>query len=115
MSDLVPSTRYGSPSLVVSPRIARVLGRELSAIQASTAVDLARIEAAVQRRETATDGITAIAARAMQHVALVSQSEQSLALIVPQASGRLAAVADAHALAMAAVVMDTARALGRLV
>lgn len=108
----VPTT-YGS-GLQISPRVAKALGRELSHMHAGTAVDLARIDAAVQRREAVADGVTATAARAMQHVALVSQAEQQLALTIPHASGRLAAVADAHALAMTAIVMDTARALGRL-
>lgn len=112
MSDIQLPIHAGS---ALTPRTARVAGRMLANIQVGAMVDLARIDAAVQRREAATDGITAVTARAMQHVALVSQSEQSLALTVPNASGRLAAVADAHALAMTAVVMDTARALGRLV
>lgn len=115
MSNLVPTTSFGSAGTSLSPRVARALGRDLGSMQARTAIDVARIDAAVQRRETVTDGITAITARALQHVALVSQAEQQLALTVPHASGRLAAVADAHALAMTAIVMDTGRALGRLV
>ena len=99
----------------LSPRVARALGRDLATIQAGTSVDVARIDAAVLRRETVTDGITAITGRALQHVALVSQAEQQLAMTTPAASGRLAAVADAHALVMTGIVMETARALGRLV
>ena len=108
------STTYGQGA-GLSPRVARVLGRDLATIQAGLAVDVARIDAAVQRRETVTEGITAITGRALQHVALVSQAEQQLAMTTPAASGRLAAVADAHALAMTGIVMETARALGRLV
>lgn len=109
----VPST-YGSGSQI-SPRVAKALGRDLSRIQAGTSVDVARIDAAVQRRESVADGITAMTGRALQHVALVSAAEQQLALSTPAASGRLAAVADAHGLAMAELVMDTAWALRRLV
>lgn len=92
----------------------RALSRELANVQAGTAVQVARIQAAVQRHEAVADGITAVTGRALQHVAMVSQVEQQFAQTVPHASGRLAAVADAHALAMQATVIDTARALGRL-
>ena len=112
MSDIQLPTQAG---VALTPRTARVAGRVLGNIQVGAIIDLARIDAAVQRRETATDGTTAITARAMQHVALIAQSEQSLGLTVPGASGRLAAVADAHALAMTAIVIDTAHALKRLV
>jgi hypothetical protein len=97
-----------------SRSVSRSVAKSLATIQAGSTLDVARIEAAVQRRETVTDGITALTARALQHVAMVSQAEQNLAQAVPHASGRLAAIADAHALAMTSVVMDAARALGRL-
>ncbi len=105
----------GLPANGVSPRLARSLGYELSTVRARSSLDLARIEAAVASREALTDGVTSITARAMQHTAVVGQAEMSLALAVPQASGRLAALADSHAIAMTGIVMDTARALGRLV
>lgn len=116
MSQLIPAdVTTGSALAGLTPRSARTLGRQLAGIQAGAIVDAARIDAAVQRREVATDGVTAVTGRALQHVAMVSEAEQSLSQAVPHASGRLAAVADAHALAMTAIVMDTARALGRLV
>ncbi len=115
MSLPVQFTGYGNSSgSSLAPRTARALGRQLGGIAASAAVDVARIDAAVQRREAIADGITSVAGRAMQHVAMGSQAEQTFAQAVPHASGRLAAVADAHAIAMTSVVMDTARALGRL-
>lgn len=92
----------------------RKLSRALANVQASTAVQVARIGAAAQRHEAVADGLTAVTGRALQHVAMVSQAEQQLAQTVPHASGRLAAIADAHALAMQATVIDAARALGRL-
>ena len=92
----------------------RALSRALANVQAGTAVQIARIDAAAQRHEAVADGVTAVTSRALQHVAMVSQAEQQLAQTVPHASGRLAALADAHALAMQATVIDAARALGRL-
>lgn len=92
----------------------RALSRALADVQAGNAVQIARIDAAAQRHEAVADGVTAVTGRALQHVAMVSQAEQQLAQTVPHASGRLAAIADAHALAMQATVIDAARALGRL-
>lgn len=115
MSELIRTLDARPTGLSVGPRLARALGRELTTLHARAAVDVARIDAAVQRREVAADGVTTIAGRAMQHVALVSQAEQNLAQAVPHASGRLATIADTHALAMGSIVIDTARALERLV
>lgn len=106
--------RPGASITGLSRGTERQLSRALANVQARTAVDLARIESAAQRHEAVVDGVTAVTGRALQHVAMVSQAEQQLAQTVPHASGRLAAIADAHALAMQATVMDTARALGRL-
>lgn len=106
--------RSSQASYGLSTRSSRDLGRALSQVQASTAVDVARIDAAAQRHEAVADGVTSVTARAMQHVAVVAQAEQQMVLATPAASGRLAALADAHALAMTGIVMDTARALGRL-
>lgn len=92
----------------------RQLSRALAHVQAGNAVQIARIDAAAQRHSAVADGVTAVTGRALQHVAMVSQAEQQLAQTVPHASGRLAAVADAHALAMQATIIDAARALGRL-
>lgn len=92
----------------------RQLARALANVQAGTAVQIARIDAAAQRHEAVVDGVTAVTGRALQHAAMVSQAEQQLAQTVPHASGRLAAIGDAHALAMQATVIDVARALGRL-
>ena len=98
----------------LSNRSSRSLSRALADVHAGSAVQVARIEAAVARHESVVDGVTAIAGAAMRHVAMVSQAEQQLAQAVPMASGRLAAVADMHALAMTGIVMDAARALGRM-
>jgi hypothetical protein len=57
------------------------------------------------------DGLQAIAGRAMQGVALVSQLEQQLAQTVPIAASRLQAIGDIHALATADVTASAARRL----
>jgi hypothetical protein len=112
MSNLVP---MGSSAPVrLSPRSQRALGRQIATIQSRTAVDLAVIDAASQRWEGVVQGVTAVTGTAQQSVALVAQAEQSLAQAVPHAAPRLALLGDFHALAMTSIVMDTARALGRL-
>jgi hypothetical protein len=69
----------------------------------------ARIEAAADIQATRTDAIAYVARRGMQNVAMLSQLEQQLATLVPMASGRLAAIGDMAAVAIAEVVTDTAR------
>lgn len=105
---------YSSAAGMLPTRAERSLARSLASVRGTTTVQIARIDAAAQRHEAVVDGLTSVTARALQHAALVSQAEQSLAQSVPHASGRLAAIADVHALAMQATVMDAARALGRL-
>jgi hypothetical protein len=50
----------------------------------------------------------------MQDAALLSSLEQQLALSVPAASGRLAAIADVAAFALTEVVADTPSMLRRI-
>jgi hypothetical protein len=71
------------------------------------------VEAEAEVQVATVDAMSYVGRRAMQDVALVSQLEQQLALAVPMASGRLAAIADVTALALTDVVADTARKLRR--
>lgn len=92
-------------TFVPAVRTARVLGR----ISNDTTVATAVIRARAELEAAKIDGVSAIAAKAIQDVALLSQVEQSLAQAVPHASGRLATVADLAAVAMAGIVADSAR------
>lgn len=105
---------FGSAPSGLPARTSRALARQLAGIQASSAVQIARIEAAVQRHDTVMDGVTALTGRAQQHVVLVSGSEQQFALSCPTSSGRLALLGDQHALAMVAITMEARQALQRL-
>jgi hypothetical protein len=58
-------------------------------------------DARAEIEDAKVNAIAAVGMRAMQDVALLSQVEQSLAQTVPQASGRLATIADLAALSMA--------------
>jgi hypothetical protein len=105
MSDIQPYT-------VTS--LATRSGRQLARIDAMTAIREAHIEAEAQILAAKTDAANYVGGRAMQNVALLSQMEQHLALAVPQASGRLAAIADMTALTMSGIVSDAACRLRRI-
>jgi hypothetical protein len=78
---------------------------------ATVAVAITQAKAEVEGAKV--DGVSAVAARALQNVALLSQMEQSLAQAVPHASGRLATIADLASLALAGAVSDAAQRIGR--
>ncbi|MEI2775205.1 MAG: hypothetical protein V9G19_04390 [Tetrasphaera sp.] len=104
MSQLQPYT-----NILPTTRVTRTLTRLSTDTTISTAVIQAKAEVEAAR----VDGVSSVAAKAMQDVALLSQIEQSLAQAVPHASGRLATVADLAALSIAGVVADAARRIGR--
>lgn len=89
------------------------VSRALSRVSTETTISTAIIQAKVEVEAAKVDGVSAVAAKAMQDVALLSQIEQSLAQTVPHASGRLATVADLAAISIAGVVSDAARRIGR--
>lgn len=104
-SDLI---RYTSPGLV-SRRVSRGLAR----LDDHAVLGNAEIQTAAGLQAAKADALCAVAGRAMQDVALLSQMEQQLAQTVPLASGRLAAIADAAALSLTGIVADTASRLRR--
>lgn len=97
--------RVGSPSFTRT-------GRELSRLSQSTELAVADRMAVAQVECAALDAIQQVAGRAMQGVALVSQLEQHLSAIVPEAEHRLRAIGDIHALASAEVVSRAPRRMG---
>jgi hypothetical protein len=104
MSNLQP---YRPPAAV------RRTGRALVRLSNETSYAVSVTDARAEIEEAKVNGIAAVGIRAMQDVALLSQVEQSLAQTVPQASGRLATIADLAALSMADVVANAARRIGR--
>lgn len=95
-------------SLSPAARTSRALAR--LSCETTLASSLAQAKAEVEAAKI--DGVAAVAGKAMQDVALLSQMEQSLAQAVPHASGRLATVADLAAICMAGIVADSARRIG---
>lgn len=103
MSDLQPYAR----------RLARGSGSMLAAIETRATLKRMQIAQEAAIHADMADAIGAVAGRAMQDVALLSQMEQQLAQTVPMASGRLALIADSAALSLAEVVHDAAYRLRR--
>lgn len=101
MSELQAYSPASSPSLRTVRTLVRLSGQ--------TTVARALVDARAEVEAAKLDAVGAVAARAMQDVALISQVEQSLAQTVPHASGRLAVIADLAALSMVDVVASTAR------
>ncbi len=104
-SDLL---RYSS-----APGPSRRVARDLARLDDQAQLTGAQIEAAAEIQARKADAVGAVAGRALQDVALLSQMEQQLAQTVPLASGRLAAIADTAALAMTQIVSETVCRLRR--
>ncbi len=93
--------------------VTRRLLRGLADLEDRAQIMSAHIETSAEVQARRADAIGAVAGRAMQDAALLSQMEQQLAQTVPMASGRLALIADSAALALAEVVHDAAYRLRR--
>jgi hypothetical protein len=91
----------------------RQLGRALARIEDNTAIQVAQADARADIDASKIDAVTAVAQRAMQGVAFVSQLEQTLGQAVPLAVTRLQAIGDITTLALTQVVTDTATKLRR--
>ncbi len=102
MSSLTP---YTQPTLRRAE--SRQLARTLGDLAAGVRLETARIEAAAEIQAVRADAVTYVGKRALQDIALMTQLEQQLATLVPLAAGRLQAIGDLTALAVAEVVSDT--------
>ena len=94
---------------LMSPRQSRRMARELERVEAGTQLGVARIDQAAELQAVRIQAVGYVGKRALHEVALVSQTEQQLAALVPIAAGRLQAIGDMTALSLADVVSDTLR------
>jgi hypothetical protein len=106
----IESYRGGVPARGVS----RQVGRALARIDGNTNVQVAQVEGRAEIQAAQVDAVSAVAQRAMQGVAFISQIEGQLGQAVPLAVTRLQAVGDLAALAMGQVVTDTVTHLRRM-
>lgn len=88
------------------------VGRELSRLTSSTDLAVAQTQFIADREIATLDAVQQITGRAMQGVALVSQLEQHLSMVAPEAEARLRAIGDIHAISSAEIVARAPRRLG---
>lgn len=111
MSDLIPANA-GTISYLTR-REERFAGRELARLERRGTVALAKLEQDAQLEGAKAQAVGYVGSQAMQAVAMVSQLEGQLGQACPMAVTRLQGVADMTALAIAGVVADAARKIGR--
>jgi hypothetical protein len=97
----------------VDRRENRYAGRALARLDVQTEIDLARIDQAAELQAGRARAVVYVGKTAMQEVALISQLEMQLAMVVPMATSRLQAIGDVVALAAADVVSQTIRKVSR--
>jgi hypothetical protein len=97
----------------MASRESRTTGRAMARLDARTELGLAEIEAKAELQVGKVQAVSYVCKRAMHEVAMVSQLEQQLAIVVPMATARLQALGDMAALDMADVVGDTVRRVSR--
>lgn len=86
-------------------------GKEMTKLAQNTELAAMEVNASAVIEHARLDAIDAIASRALQGVALVTQLEQQLSQTVPLAASRLQALGDMHALAVANEVASLTRRL----
>ncbi len=92
-------------------RDARRVGRTISRYQADSQVSIAVTDVLTDEAIAKADSLTAVTGQAMASVVRVAQAQQNLEQLAPAASGRLAMLADDHALGMAELAADHRRKL----
>lgn len=95
------------------PRDARAAGRAISRYQTAGQVRVARLDTDADIAAAKGDIYTAATGTAMGNVIRVAQGQRALEQLAPEAAGRLALLADDHALTMAEILADLRRDLRR--
>ncbi len=102
---------YGASDLL--PSDARRTGRAVSKYQAGGQVRLSGVDTDTDVAIGKADAYTAATGNAMGDIVRVAQGQRHLEQLAPEASGRLAMIADDHALTMADILGDLRRDLRR--
>ncbi|SHH31326.1 hypothetical protein SAMN05443575_3689 [Jatrophihabitans endophyticus] len=96
--------QYGGGELYPADR--RRAGRSVSRMQGSGAVRQSRMDVETDVTMNKLDNVTMATGSGMRAVITVAQAQQALEQMMPSASGRLAMLADDHALGVADVLAD---------
>jgi hypothetical protein len=109
MSELQPYQGAQVPLLRDSRRAARSISR----IEAQTQMRLASIDHETDTSIAKVESHTTVVGRGMTAVVQVAQAQKQLETLAPEASGRLAMLADAHALILTEIMASHQQALRR--
>lgn len=101
----------GSQALL--PSDGRRAGRAISRYEAQGRVRVAGMDVETDVSLAKVDSLTAVTGQAMGAVVRVAQGQKHLEQLAPESSGRLAMLADDHALGLMDVTSDHRRALRR--
>jgi outer membrane scaffolding protein for murein synthesis (MipA/OmpV family) len=104
-------TQYGGSELAM--RDGRRAGRAISRNEAGALVRISGTNAAADVAQAKIDNLTMATGTAMSSVVRVAQAQRHLEQLAPEASARLAYLADDHALGMGEVLADLRRDLRR--
>jgi hypothetical protein len=107
MANIIPA------SSGVIERQSRYAGRALSRLDTQTDIEVAKIDQAAELQATRAGAVGYVAKRAMHEVAMLSQMEAQLSMLVPMAVSRLQAIGDIAAMEQAEVVSQTVRRVSR--
>lgn len=110
MSDIQP---YNSLQQLLL-RDARRAGRIISRYQADGQASVALSDVLTDLTMAKSDSVTAVTGQAMANVVRVAKVQEQLELLAPAASGRLALLADDHALGMVELTADHRRKIRRV-
>jgi hypothetical protein len=108
-NELVPS--YGGNELIM--RDGRRAGRAISRHRSGALVRISSVDAATDVAQAKIDNVTMATGTAMSAVVRVAQAQRHLEQLAPEASARLAYLADDHLLGMGEVLADLRRDLRR--
>lgn len=86
----------------------RRVSRALDGLSDQALVQVAQVQQRAVVQTAKADAVAYVGQAAMHHVTMISQLEGQLAQLVPLATSRLEAIANATALGLAEVVVDTA-------
>ena len=111
MSNLIPAS--GGTGNFLERREDRAVYRQISGLERSKAVGLARLEHQAELEAAKAHAVGYVGQQAMQAVTMLSQMEGQLGAACPLAVTRLQGIADMTALSIAQVVADSARKIGR--
>jgi hypothetical protein len=103
MNDLTPHRGF------LASRSARNVGRELSRLDGSGRLEMARLAQEADLQAERVSAVGYVAKRSLHEVAMLSQLEVQLAALVPAATPRLQGLGDVGALAIADVLSETVR------